>query len=123
MICVHCNHVFMGGAFTRSSGRGKSVAMRRCPKCEREFVAPFRARAPGKIVALQDENAALRATVARLERVIKEYAHHRSKCNSLYYHADGNAYCDCGFDAALSPTASAAEKLSGVQSDAATEEK
>ena len=43
----------------------------------------------------------LRATVARLERVIKEYAHHRSKCNSLYYHADGNAYCDCGFDAAI----------------------
>ena len=67
MICIHCEHKFIGGAFVRGSGPGTSVAMRRCPKCNKEFVAPPRPRAPGKIVALAAENDALRATVERLE--------------------------------------------------------
>ena len=60
MICIHCEHKFIGNAFVRGSGR-VWVAMRRCPKCEREFVAPPKPRAPGKIEALQAEIDALRA--------------------------------------------------------------
>ena len=61
MICIHCEHQFVGGAFIRGSGPGTSVAMRRCPKCNKEFVAPPKLRAPGKVVALQAEIDALRA--------------------------------------------------------------
>ena len=61
MICIHCEHQFVGGAFIRGSGPGTSVAMRRCPKCEREFVAPPKLRSPGKVVALRAEIDALRA--------------------------------------------------------------
>ena len=60
VICIHCEHKFIGNAFVRGSGR-VWVAMRRCPKCEREFVAPPKPRAPGKIEALQAEIDALRA--------------------------------------------------------------
>ena len=67
MICIHCEHQFIGGAFIRGSGPGTSVAMRRCPKCEREFVAPPKPRAPGKVVALQAEIDTLRVRVKELE--------------------------------------------------------
>ena len=67
MICIHCEHQFVWGAFIRGSGPGTSVAMRRCPKCEREFVAPPKLRAPGKVVALQAEIDALRMRVKELE--------------------------------------------------------
>ena len=67
MICIHCEHQFVGGAFIRGSGPGTSVAMRRCPKCNKEFVAPPRLRAPGKVVALQAEIDALRMRVKELE--------------------------------------------------------
>ena len=67
MICIHCEHQFVGGAFIRSSGPGKSVAMRRCPNCNEDFVAPPKPRAPGKIVALQAEIEALRVRVKELE--------------------------------------------------------
>ena len=71
MICIHCNHVFVGNAFIRGSGPGTSVAMRRCPKCNKEFVAPPKLRAPGKVVALQAEIDALRATVERLRDALE----------------------------------------------------
>ena len=67
MICIHCEHQFTGFAFIRGSGPGTSVAMRRCPKCEREFVEPPKLRSPGKIVALAAENDALRVRVKELE--------------------------------------------------------
>ena len=67
MICIYCEHQFVGGAFIRGSGPGTSVAMRRCPKCNKEFVAPPKLRAPGKIVALAAENDALRVRVKELE--------------------------------------------------------
>ena len=67
MICIHCEHQFVGGAFIRSSGPGKSVAMRRCPQCNKEFVVPPKLRAPGKVVALAAENDALRVRVKELE--------------------------------------------------------
>ena len=58
MICIHCEHQFIGGAFIRGSGQGTSVAMRRCPKCEREFVEPPKPRAPGKAVTAEREACA-----------------------------------------------------------------
>ena len=68
MICIHCEHQFTGSAFIRSSGPGTSVAMRRCPKCNKEFVAPPKLRPPPrKIVALQAEIDALRVRVKELE--------------------------------------------------------
>ena len=67
MICIHCEHQFVGGAFIRNSGPGTSVAMRRCPKCNKEFVALPKPRAPGKVVALQAERDALRVRVKELE--------------------------------------------------------
>ena len=67
MICIHCEHQFTGGAFIRGSGPGTSVAMRRCPQCDKEFVAPPKLRAPGKIVALQAEIDALRVRVKEQE--------------------------------------------------------
>ena len=67
MICIHCEHQFIGGAFIRGSGPGTSVAMRRCPKCNKEFVAPPKPRAPGKVVALQAEINTLRVRVKELE--------------------------------------------------------
>jgi hypothetical protein len=66
VICIHCEHQFVGGAFIRCSGPGTSVAMRRCPKCNKEFVAPPKSRAPGKVVALQAEIDAIRAENERL---------------------------------------------------------
>ena len=87
MICIHCEHQFVGGAFIRSSGPGTSVAMRRCPKCECEFVAPPKLRAPGKVVALQAEIDALRATVARLRRalqnLLEDTQHARHRCDDV----------------------------------------
>ena len=67
MICIHCEHKFIGGAFIRGSGPGTSVALRRCPKCNKEFVAPPKPRAPGKVVALQAEINTLRVRVKELE--------------------------------------------------------
>ena len=67
MICIHCEHQFTGNAFIRGSGPGTSVAMRRCPKCNKEFVAPPKLRAPGKVVALQAEIDTLRVRVKELE--------------------------------------------------------
>ena len=84
MICIHCEHQFVGGAFIRSSGPGKSVAMRRCPQCNKEFVVPPKLRAPGKVVALQAEIDALRATVARLREALELIADAT------------NAPCTCG---------------------------
>ena len=74
MICIHCEHQFVGGAFIRGSGPGTSVAMRRCPKCEREFVAPPKLRAPGKIVALQAEIDALRAQLDEARAELARWA-------------------------------------------------
>ena len=74
MICIHCEHQFVGGAFIRGSGPGTSVAMRRCPKCEREFVAPPKLRAPGKIAALQSEIDALRAQLDEARAELTRWA-------------------------------------------------
>ena len=89
MICIHCEHQFIGGAFIRSSGPGTSVAMRRCPKCEREFVAPPKPRAPGKVVALQAEVDTLRATVERMTTALRDIRWHAK-------HGDAYAAETCG---------------------------
>ena len=89
MICIHCEHQFIGFAFIRSSGPGTSVAMRRCPKCEREFVAPPKPRAPGKVVALQAEVDTLRATVERMTTALRDIRWHAK-------HGDAYAAETCG---------------------------
>ena len=89
MICIHCEHQFVGCAFIRTSGSGTSVAMRRCPKCECEFVAPPKLRAPGKVVALQSEIDALRATVARMTTALRDIRWHAK-------HGDAYAAETCG---------------------------
>jgi chromosome segregation ATPase len=65
---------------------------------------------------VESEIAALRRRAAQMERAVKKYASHSPYCAQNKWPTKGHPFapCDCGLDAALSPSPPAEERESGT---------